>query len=64
MAANSLDGVHLQGLADGQASVYDRGPGVTGQREIWGSADEGESWQNLAAHLPEVYSVEAATIAS
>ena len=26
--------------------------------EIWGSFDEGQNWQQLAAHLPEVYSVE------
>lgn len=26
--------------------------------EVWGSADEGESWARLAAHLPEIYSLE------
>jgi photosystem II stability/assembly factor-like uncharacterized protein len=26
--------------------------------EVWGSFDEGESWQCLAAHLPEIYSIE------
>lgn len=26
--------------------------------EVWGSTDEGASWRCLAAHLPEVYSVE------
>jgi len=31
--------------------------GTTGG-EVWGSADEGASWSNLAAHLPEIYSVE------
>ena len=31
--------------------------------EIWGSFDEGGHWQNLAAHLPEVYSVEWADLA-
>jgi hypothetical protein len=30
----------------------------TTQGEIWGSTDEGVSWGSLAAHLPEVYSVE------
>ncbi len=30
--------------------------------ELWGSADEGEHWQSLAAHLPEIYSVEVAEI--
>ncbi|HQR37107.1 MAG TPA: glycosyl hydrolase [Blastocatellia bacterium] len=28
--------------------------------EIWASADEGDSWQQIAAHLPHVYSVETA----
>jgi len=31
--------------------------------EIWGSRNEGDSWSCLAAHLPEIYSVEAAAIA-
>lgn len=26
--------------------------------EIWGSNDEGETWRQLAAHLPEIYSLE------
>ncbi len=30
--------------------------GTTGG-EVWMSADEGESWQGIAAHLPEIYSV-------
>ena len=28
--------------------------------EIWGSIDEGESWQCLARSLPHIYAVEAA----
>jgi photosystem II stability/assembly factor-like uncharacterized protein len=28
--------------------------------ELWGSADEGQTWTCLAAHLPEIYSVEVA----
>lgn len=28
--------------------------------EIWGSADEGESWQCIARHLPHVYAVQTA----
>jgi photosystem II stability/assembly factor-like uncharacterized protein len=28
--------------------------------EIWMSGDEGESWRQIAAHLPEIYSVSAA----
>ena len=31
--------------------------------EIWGSVDEGDSWRQLAAHLPEIYTVEHATFA-
>jgi photosystem II stability/assembly factor-like uncharacterized protein len=26
--------------------------------EVWGSRDEGEGWKNLAAHLPEIYSID------
>ncbi len=26
--------------------------------EVWASNDEGEHWQCIAAHLPEIYSVE------
>lgn len=29
----------------------------TSQGEIWGTADEGESWKCLVKHLPEIYSV-------
>jgi photosystem II stability/assembly factor-like uncharacterized protein len=28
--------------------------------ELWSSRDEGESWKQIARHLPEIYSVEAA----
>ena len=28
--------------------------------EVWGSRDEGRTWKCLAAHLPEIYAVEAA----
>jgi photosystem II stability/assembly factor-like uncharacterized protein len=28
--------------------------------EIWGSADEGDNWTRIAAHLPEIYSLEVA----
>jgi len=30
--------------------------------EVWGSSDEGDTWQCLAAHLPEIYSVEVAEL--
>jgi photosystem II stability/assembly factor-like uncharacterized protein len=33
--------------------------GTTGG-EVWMSADEGESWRQIGAHLPEIYSVVAA----
>ena len=28
--------------------------------EVWGSRDEGRTWKCLAAHLPQIYAVEAA----
>ena len=31
--------------------------------EIWMSRDEGESWTNMARHLPEIYALEAAELA-
>jgi hypothetical protein len=31
--------------------------------EVWASADEGEHWQAVATHLPDVLSVRAATFA-
>ncbi len=33
--------------------------GTTGG-EVWGSTDGGKHWEQLASHLPEIYSVEAA----
>ncbi len=30
--------------------------------ELWGSADEGQTWHCIARHLPEIYAVEAAEI--
>jgi photosystem II stability/assembly factor-like uncharacterized protein len=49
-----------------QAMSVDRGEpaGVyfgTTSGELWGSTDEGEHWSPLLRHLPEIYSVEAAT---
>ena len=50
-----------------QAFCGDRGApmglylGTTGG-EIWASADEGESWRQIAAHLPEIYSVVATRV--
>jgi hypothetical protein len=35
--------------------------GTTGG-ELWASGDEGDSWRQIAAHLPEIYSVVAAPI--
>jgi len=37
-------------------------PGIyfgTTSGEVWGSIDAGDSWTSLAAHLPEIYAVEA-----
>ena len=31
--------------------------------ELWMSRDEGETWRNMARHLPEIYAVEAAELA-
>lgn len=48
-----------------QAMTTDRGTpcgvyfGTTGG-EVWGSTDEGATWERIAAHLPEIYSVEVA----
>jgi tricorn protease-like protein len=28
--------------------------------EIWASFDEGESWEKIVEHLPDVYSIEVA----
>ncbi|MEY2453087.1 MAG: hypothetical protein QOD92_2661 [Acidimicrobiaceae bacterium] len=46
-----------------QAMTVDDGDPVgvyfgTTSGEVWASADEGESWQSIAQHLPEIYSVE------
>jgi hypothetical protein len=30
--------------------------------EVWGSPDDGESWQPVAEHLPEVFCLRAAVI--
>ena len=48
-----------------QAMCVDTGQPVgvyfgTTTGEVWGSADEGASWTLIAAHLPEIYSVEVA----
>ncbi|HEX5614379.1 MAG TPA: glycosyl hydrolase [Acidimicrobiia bacterium] len=51
-----------------QAMTTDDGDPVgvyfgTTSGELWASADEGESWQCVAQHLPEIYSVEYGAIA-
>jgi photosystem II stability/assembly factor-like uncharacterized protein len=48
-----------------QAMTSDHGSPVgvyfgTSSGELWGSRDEGRTWKCLAAHLPHIYSVEAA----
>lgn len=50
-----------------QAMTNDRHEAVglyvgTTQGEIWASRNEGETWTCIARHLPEIYSVEAATL--
>jgi len=49
-----------------QAMTADRSDRIglyfgTTSGELWASADEGESWNCIARHLPEIYAVEAAT---
>ena len=49
-----------------QAMTTDHEPVVgvyfgTTSGEVWASADEGASWSCIAAHLPEIYSLEATT---
>ncbi len=54
--------VKRQGMAiagDAVAQVYF---GTT-SGEVWASADGGEHWRRIAAHLPEIYALEAAVIA-
>ena len=48
-----------------QAMTVDQAPAIgvyfgTTSGEIWASADEGDSWQCIASHLPEIYSLEYA----
>jgi photosystem II stability/assembly factor-like uncharacterized protein len=52
-----------------QAMTVDHGDPVgvffgTTSGEVWASADEGASWTCVAQHLPEIYSVEFADLAS
>ena len=30
--------------------------------EVWASASEGRGWRRIAAHLPEIYALEAAAL--
>ena len=48
-----------------QAMTVDQQPTIgvyfgTTSGEIWASVDEGDSWQCIASHLPEIYSLECA----
>jgi photosystem II stability/assembly factor-like uncharacterized protein len=52
-----------------QAMTVDHAPTIgvyfgTTSGEIWASADEGDSWQCIASHLPEIYSLEYAESAA
>jgi hypothetical protein len=56
---------HLTVLRDGFTTDGDEPGGLyfgTRGGEVYGSADDGDSWRALAAHLPPVLSVRAATI--
>ena len=53
---------HLTVLRDGFTTDGDSRPGCTSGPaggEVYGSADGGDSWQLLAAHLPPILSVRA-----
>ena len=50
-AAMTIDGHDVPGLYFGTS---------TGQ--LFGSADEGESWNEIASYLPPIWSVEVATV--
>jgi hypothetical protein len=50
-AAMAIDGYDVPGLYFGTS---------TGQ--LFASADEGESWTEIADHLPAIWSVEVATV--
>ncbi|MDQ3147985.1 MAG: glycoside hydrolase [Actinomycetota bacterium] len=57
---------HLTVLRDGFTTDGDDPAGLyfgTRSGEVYGSADDGDSWQQLAAHLPPVLSVRAAPVA-
>ena len=56
---------HLTVLRDGFTTDGDDPAGLyfgTRSGEVYGSADDGDSWQQIAAHLPPVLSVRAARI--
>lgn len=56
---------HLTVLRDGFTTDGDEPAGLyfgTRSGEVYGSADDGDSWQLLAAHLPPVLSVRAAAL--
>lgn len=60
------DDAHLTVLRDAFSTDGDDPAGLyfgTRSGEVYGSADDGDSWQLLAAHLPPVLSVRAAAIA-
>jgi hypothetical protein len=60
------DGAHMTVLRDGFTTDGDDPAGLyfgTRSGEVYGSADGGDSWQLLAAHLPPILSVRAAPVA-
>lgn len=59
------EGAHLTVLRDGFTTDGDEPAGLyfgTRSGEVYCSADDGDSWQQLAAHLPPVLSIRAAAI--
>jgi len=62
-AENAWVGVLREGMA---IDTYDS-PGLyfgTSTGQVYASADEGESWSEIASYLPAISSVEVATVAA
>jgi photosystem II stability/assembly factor-like uncharacterized protein len=54
--------VYRQGMATDQHDPLGIYLGMT-SGEVWASTDEGDHWRSLAAHLPDIWSIETADLA-